>query len=73
MTTLTPGENEIFAFTTKADRTSFIAALKKADPSARYATNLDPDMTQAARWLVAVRHTSEAQDPSRGRSRCADS
>lgn len=54
MPQLTPGENEIFAFITKADRDGFIADLTAAEPLARYAFNLDPDTSQDARWLVAV-------------------
>lgn len=53
-TTLEPGKNEIFAFETEADRAGFIQDIKKVDPDVRYAVNLDPDNTQAARWLVAV-------------------
>ena len=53
-TTLEPGKHEIFAFETEADRAGFIQDMKKVDPDVRYAVNLDPDTTQAARWLVAV-------------------
>lgn len=62
---LTPGEvlvadlfrrlgNEIFTFTTEADRDGFIADLTAAEPLVRYAINVDPDTSQDARWLVAV-------------------
>jgi hypothetical protein len=60
-TTLEPNQNEIFAFKTEADRDGFIADLKAADPRARYAVNLDPDTTQAERWLVAVPKTTKTR------------
>tara|TARA_Y100000310_G_C20337178_1_gene648056 strand:+ start:139 stop:723 length:585 start_codon:yes stop_codon:yes gene_type:complete len=53
-TTLTPGENEIFAFPTEAKRDEFIADLARKFSSVHYATNIDPDTTEADRWLVAV-------------------
>ena len=62
MTTLNPGHNEIFAFETEADRAAFIADLKQADPTVRYAVNVDPDTTEGARYLVAVPTKTRAID-----------
>lgn len=45
---------EIFAFKTKSARALFVADLRRAFPDQPYATNHDPDTSEADRWLVAI-------------------
>jgi len=45
---------EIFTFPTEADRQGFISDLRKISPDAPFATNIDPDKTEAERYLVAI-------------------
>ncbi len=46
--------SEIFAFSTQADRTEFLTELRRRFPAVRYATTLDPDLTEDDRWLIAI-------------------
>ena len=45
----------LFAFPTQAKRAMFLADVARACPAVQYAINLDPDTTQADRWIVAIR------------------
>lgn len=45
---------EIFTFPTEAERQSFIKDLLTFDPDIFYATNMDPDVDEAERYLVAI-------------------
>ena len=45
---------EIFTFPTDTDRQAFIKDLLKFDPELPHATNMDPDIDEPERFLVAI-------------------
>ena len=45
---------EIFTFPTDTDRQAFIKDLLKFDPELPYATNMDPEIDEPERYLVAI-------------------
>ena len=45
---------EIFTFPTDADRQVFIKDRLKVDPELSYSTNMDPEIDEPERFLVAI-------------------
>ena len=45
---------EIFTFRTETDRQSFIKDRLKEDPVLSYSTNMDPDIDEPDRFLLAI-------------------
>ena len=45
---------EIFTFPTDTDRQVFIKDRLKVDPELSYSTNMDPDINETERFLVAI-------------------
>jgi hypothetical protein len=47
-------ECEIFTFPTDSDRQAFISDLRAFDSEIAFATNMDPEVTEPERYLVAI-------------------